>query len=396
MKRLAIIFILSFLLLASSTASVVAQNTATKESKTYIILYDQAHNQFFTKDKMSTALSSLNDSLDTAKLDVTVHIVVQHDRFNSSNLQGVDLVMITNPGQGNQTDTHLQEQEALTNLYDAGGSVMWLSNPVSHNQNITGHASVMNQLIDGSRFGATVTTGQTDVDNTTIIMDQFHNFNGNTSYVRLNSDNFSNDTMVTEVNNVTKANNADFLYYGTSVDIKGAVREAGNVSSTAYVMNKDFVISKYQISPPANWYYGQENTNGNDGRVLLVGSTIMFSDYHATDSMAFVNHASNLQLFQNMVAWSLGITPLPQDQSIVKEPFNPFFVTTNVAAATILGVSLLVFTTILFVREGRLSGSKIFDFINKKSAKDSDSSSGKGSSSKQKKPSKKSRRRRRI
>jgi len=394
MKRLAIFFVLSILLIAGNSAAIMAQNTATQDSETYIIVYDEAHNQYFNSANMSTALHSLNDSLDTNSLDVTIKLVTQKESFNNTNIQGADLVIISNPGKdtnGDLPDISTTESDSLKNFANIGGSVLWLSNPLSNNENITAHTQPLNDLIF-STFRASVTTSSaTDQDVGTVIVDDFNYVNNNT-FVKLSPSNISNKTLTSEVNNITSANDGSLLYYGGKVEettgLTGKI--SGNTSSTAYVYNKDFEISEYQNSP--RWMYGQ--SFGKDaGNGLLIGSTVMFSDMKFDNSSRWIDQANNLEFFQNSIAWLLGITPLKKVVSIVNQNFA-YFLRTNIIAAVALGFGFLLVTFGFFARKKRVSFSQIFNIFRKGDDSGSDSKSGKKSSQKQKKQSKSKRRKR--
>ncbi len=347
MKRLMLISILGMLLLLGSSSHVMAQDG--QDQETFIVVFDESHYQYFTADMMSTALGSLNTSLDTPNLDVTISLLIQEDAFNATNIQGSDLVIVTNPGtdeDGVVADPASSEADALENLINIGGSVLWMSNPLAVNQNVTGHADPLNELIY-REFGATVTTGTGDTDNTTVILDDF-NFVNNNSYVELSGANINEDVLKTELNNITTD---PLLYYGAHLTetsgLAGAI--SANTSGSAYVLNPTFTYREFQNSP--RWLFGQ--SFDNDGRGMLIGSTVMFSDMAFDETTSWVEQGSNLALFQNIIAWLLELTPV-QEANVVTEPFA-FFVNFNITFGILLTLAVVAVVIFSYVYQGRLS-----------------------------------------
>ena len=85
--------ILVLVLLFTSSFRLTNVDAEPKEI-TYVVIFDEAHLQFFTHDLMNTALTSLNTTFDTDSIDVTIDLVVNEDPFTQSNLQGANLVIV--------------------------------------------------------------------------------------------------------------------------------------------------------------------------------------------------------------------------------------------------------------------------------------------------------------
>ena len=83
-----------------SSFSVINSNAEPK-AVNYVVVYDEAHLQFFTHDLLKTALAGLNESFDVEnEIDVTIEFEINTENFTNSNLQGADLVIIPSPNLG--------------------------------------------------------------------------------------------------------------------------------------------------------------------------------------------------------------------------------------------------------------------------------------------------------
>ena len=360
MKSFQIILLIVILSLGNFS-TVIAQSENT-EKNSFIIMFDESHNQYFDSNMMDTALNSLNDAFGD---NVNIELIIQKNQFNSTNIQGVDLVIITNPGKDANSELpeiSSSETDALENLMNIGGSVFYMSNPLSHNPNITGHASPMNDLLF-DKFGVSIDTSN-DGDNTTVIIDEF-NYRNNNSFITLNSKNVKDQTIVSELHNITIQNGAEFLYYGTHIKetsgLEGSI--SGNTSLTAYNLDKSFNIDLFQPSSgdTPRWMYGKEY-DSDGGRGILIGSSIMFSDYAFDNGSSWVEQGANLKLFQNIVAWLLNITPLNEDSSILDESFGSYFLGFNILNAIILGVGLFAIFALLFSYQNKLKLNSLLQF----------------------------------
>ena len=128
-----------------SSISVINSN-AEPEAVNYVVVYDEAHLQFFTSNLLKTALAGLNDSFDIEnQIDVTIELEINNENFTNSNLQGADLVIIPSPNlredktSNVDTDSRTGEEAALEEFLSIGGSILYMSNPYSDNSSIAGH-----------------------------------------------------------------------------------------------------------------------------------------------------------------------------------------------------------------------------------------------------------------
>lgn len=385
MKRLSYIILFILLLQGFSAVPVYSQD----DTKEYYVVYDQGHGQFFDEDLMSTALNSLANAFD----NIHINIIINYDQFNQTNLQGSDLVIITNPGldeDNDQIKIDADETEALEDYVSLGGSVFYLSNPFTFNRTISGHANSLNDLLV-KNFDGKIKTSPIDNENVSIILDDFNN-DGNASHIYMDSSNINLDILYTEPNNV---NQSQFLYYGALVETTTVIFDAyGNSSEFAYAVNQKYEVAQetYQHSPL--WMEGKDFGDDN-GRTMLIGSTIMFSDIAYDNETKWIDQASNLELFQNFVAWLLKITPLVETDNIVNEEFE-FFAKYNILFAFGFALFLALIWFAYLVFNGKLAISHVFSVkIPKKEKVGKTKKTGKkaGATSKKAEPQKKRRKR---
>ncbi len=362
MKRLSYVLIALFVLQMAFVAPSMGQST----TKDYYILFDEAHYQFIDHNLMSTAL----DSLSNAFSGVNVHVVPIKDKFNETNLQGADLVIIGNPGvnsENNIISVSDTEKKALEDLVDNGGSVLYMSNPYSLNRSLTGHARPLNDLIV-TGLDASIHKSPIDSDNVTIVVDDFNNDKNNT-HVIINKNNFNDKTLYTETNNITL--NSDILYYGTFVELTAGYQPEiyGNTSEYAYIVDQDYEALPSTIQTGPTWLVADKSDNDDvKGRYMLMGSTIMFSDLPYNSGEKWIDQMNNLEFFQNMIAWLLKITPQQDESPIVSNQFS-FFMQFNLYAATGIAIALGIIWFGYLIYKGRLSITGIFKIRDEKSGK---------------------------
>lgn len=323
-----------------------------------VILFDEAHNQFFDSELMQTALNSLE-----VALNVSIRIEMNYEAFNSSSLQGADLLIVTNPGlKSDGTPVSIGDSEAssIESFVDNGNSVLYMGNPYSHDINVTGHAKPLNDLVF-ENLEARIQIVGLDNDNVTIILDDFNN-DGNNSHILIGAEQIKTAVFTSELNNLA---DAKFLLYSGAVTTSNIFPEYyGDTSDTAYKVDQNYEIAVDAIVDDARWmgaYVG-------NGRAMLIGSTIMFSDYAYDETSSWIDQQSNLELFQNLVAWLLQITPL-EDSNLIDQDFG-FFARYNLLIAIgIAGGVLLLWIGSLIYRK-QMTKDKIFDVkITKKADK---------------------------
>ncbi|OLS29117.1 MAG: hypothetical protein HeimC2_03120 [Candidatus Heimdallarchaeota archaeon LC_2] len=332
---------------------------AEQKEITYIVIYDEAHLQFFTHELMNTALTSLNSTFDTDSIDVTIDLVINEESFTASNVQGADLIIIPSPNldEDKRTNAVIGENTALSIHIKNGGSVFYLANPYSTNTSIASHVEALSiDRLLAPEVGSEVMLGNVEVidnDNATILIDDDNN-DGNNSHIYLDQDNIQFDSWNNELNTISKV-----LYYGAALTSVRSTSAYGNASKYTYAIDQEYTI-KNPDGDGHKWVSG--NSFGeNDGRSILIGSTIMFSDYQYNDSSSWVDVEDNLALFQNLVAWLLKITPLNIPQETIDNDFS-YFLTTNILLGILIPLAFISLVFGILLRSKSLTFSRIFDF----------------------------------
>ncbi|MDH5404740.1 MAG: hypothetical protein OEY49_19715 [Candidatus Heimdallarchaeota archaeon] len=382
------------LLILSITSNSIYGQNAVKDEVSYRILYDEAHSQYFTTDLMKTAFSRLNTTFDTIEKDVTIELFSNYELFNSTNVQGISLIIISNPGYDNGSQPEIGDEEsiALNHYAQIGGSLLYLSNPQTRDANITGLSTKLNELMI-EKVTMRMETYAGRENDTSLIIDDYNN-DGNYSHVIITEDYFSDLFLFRELNNITEAENPTLLYYGGSTNrIKlfeqhGALQYYANTSTSAYVIDPDYEVSDEFLQKSPFWFYGND-LEDNKGRVGLVGSTIMFSDLSYDDNSNWIDQASNLLFFENLLAWLLKLTPLPEIEQILENTFG-FFVLNNFLIGVGTGLVFFVLYTLYNVKNGKFKLNELLAVkmstsrLNKKDQSDEAKSKSKKKSKKRK------------
>jgi len=364
------------------------------EQEELIVVVDEAHLQFIGLDLLQTAFAGLNDTFDNNQTDYTIRVFTNQEKFDSTHLQGADLLIIPNPGidktLGSDHNVESDEVNVLDTFVEQGKSILYLANPFSYNESIAGHALPINELLIDD-FGAQLTLGGVlaDTDNTTILVNAFQGSNdGNATHVRITGNHLEPQTLATEINEIN-----EILYYGSSLNVisRDRTRLLGNTSNT-YSVDQTGEAREQEIGQ-IKWLSGAE-VNDN-GKVILMGSTIMFSDLAYDETSKWIDQQDNLGFFENLIAFLLNVTPLDPPQESVQDSFS-YLLRVNILAATLI---LLVFLSTIMgilIFTKRLSFDKIFAVRGARKRSTSKQKPGEeASSAKKKTPAKKKTKKRR-
>lgn len=293
------IFTIFIVLLLSSPTVPASGDVANK----YIILYDISHGQNFTLANLTGAVDSLK--IIENKYNTQIEIKEFNSSFTSTNLQGADLLIISNPS-GNST-TSDTERNALTNFIADGGNILYLGNPLANDGNITGHPKLLNDFMNEryNNFGAFHVANSLKEDSPTVLIDELNN-DGNDSHIVI-SNNTINEAAIR--NGVMEFN--DVLFYGSGLrDTYTGTKSSysnyvkGNVSYSTFFIGDTYNPNFNSIQ----WILGRQMKSAL-GRTMSIGSTIMFSDLPYSSNQTWFETRGNKALFVNMIAWLLQITP---------------------------------------------------------------------------------------
>ena len=305
-------------------------------SNNYVIMFDESHGQYFNSSIMRHAIDAIYN-LTSLIPEISINVIINKDsRFNSTNLQGVDLLIITNPGIDYEFSS--EELNAILDYVELGGSLFLLANPLTKDENITGHANIINSILSARNNKLTTARIRPglNISHSTVIVDDFNHVYDNDTYVHYTGINFNHTIFQQdyEIQNIT--------LYSTSIELGGENEQyaIGRTSVTAYSINEQYEIFRDPVNHFLTWLLAK--TIGNS-RLVVSGSTVMFSDLPITDNKAWINEAQNLELWKNIVLWLLKITPHEQRIVFPVWSFEYFTTIVVIVSIAIFGTSLLLY-----------------------------------------------------
>ena len=303
-KRILALLIICIISITNNTMHYNAISDSTIE---YVILFDESHGQFFNRTLMATAIDALNELANYTEDDINIEILFQTESdFNSTNLQGVDLLIFTNPGFKEEDNLTPTEIEVLLDYVELGGSLFLLCNPLTHDDNITGHPTSINNLLAGreDKLTSARVRATSNATNADVILDDFQRTYDNDSFISLNlTDINANYTIYRQEELV----NSTTIY--TSPLILGneePIIAVGRTPITSYAVNDEYDMFRDLVNGFLTWLIAKSY---DDSRMILSGSTIMFSELEIAEDIKWVEQSDNLVLWKNIVLWLLKYTP---------------------------------------------------------------------------------------
>ncbi len=258
-NRSIVLLLMLSILLIQLTGTFMSQDVYADEKT--IILFDQVHLQFYTSERMQSAIISLNNTED--------FIVYFNDqRFTETSLLGVDILVIENP----ERSFTLQERLVLVEYLDNGGNIFLLADP-------RGTISNLNNIIDAVQY----TDGRFSQH---VIFDEEFNQNNISTQISVSREELRESSPLT---NGVK----EIITHSISIedDDPNKVIATGSNYSLAGLEGK---------SQPA-WLVA--STVGRS-RIVLCGSTSMFSDVKPSKSeVTWYQTKDNARLWQNIFSW---------------------------------------------------------------------------------------------
>ena len=287
-----------------------------------VILFDEAHGQWFNTSRMQTVVNMVNGSSSTS-------MFVNKSPFNATNLMGVDIVIITNPG--NDTIFTSDEGFYLNQYVNRGGGLFLLSNPYNTNETLSGRSELLNTLFGSMNvqdFSDLKFWSDSNRDADTIL-DDHNSINDSRGYISLSTDKITNSTNISSFpTNISKV-----LLNSQSISAPIRISEA-YISSYA----EDAAHEVHLADEIPLWLGG---LNNSDSRIVISGSTIMFSDLIIPGTnVAWTSHPNfdNLNLFNNTINW---IADVMYEEIVIDEPISsplPIFV---IGGVLLLGVGVI-------------------------------------------------------
>ncbi|MFX1465643.1 MAG: hypothetical protein ACFFA5_04145 [Promethearchaeota archaeon] len=258
-NRSIVLFLMLSILLIQLTGAFMSQDVYADEKT--IILFDQVHLQFYTSERMQSAITSLNNTED--------FIVYFNDqRFTETSLLGVDILVIENP----ERSFTSQERLVLLDYLDNGGNIFLMSDPRSTISNLNDIINAI-QYPDG-RFSQNV------------IFDEEFNQNNISTQISVSREDLRESSPLTNGVN-------EIITHTIAIedDDPNKVIATGSNYSFAGLEGK---------SQPA-WLVA--STVGRS-RIVLCGSTRMFSDVKPSKSeVTWYQTKDNARLWQNIFSW---------------------------------------------------------------------------------------------
>jgi len=269
----------------------LANVKATSSSSPFSILFDEAHDQYYTysNTRFKTALSYLNQTNDCK-------VYLNKAEFeNLTKMLYYDLIIIGNPGpDGNFSITEI---DLLKNYTELGGNLILLCNyndvsvPVP-DENITGHADYLNNITQALSIPALFTQYDLHHNGTD------HTPIGKREVVEIAKTNF-------KLFHPIKYKLKNILTFTSGLNV---TQESGIIStgySNSYLEYNESII----YSTP--WLFAIQQ---GSARIVLCGSTVMFSDLNVTDTGSYdytgvhwIDSVDNLRLWLNLIHWTLTI-----------------------------------------------------------------------------------------
>ncbi len=291
-----------------------------------VVLFDEAHGQWFNTSRMQTVVAMMNTSGGSS-------VYVNKSPFNATNLIGVDVLIITNPG--NESSFTRDEAFYLRQFLKRGGGLFLLSNPYNANETLTGNPNTLNLLLtlidDADLPLEDIEFLERTNQTADIITDDYHKFNDMPSLLDLSETNFTNVTVIsTHPTNISRV-----LVHSQSISAPLRIGEAYLESYTEDADHEVYLAEEIPL-----WL---GSTNQSEVWVVICGSSIMFSDLlipGTNETWASHPDFNNIHLFNNTINWIANITPT--EQVVISEPLDsplPIFV----AGGTILFVVGVLF-----------------------------------------------------
>ncbi len=295
-----------------------------------IILFDEAHGQFFNRSVYSKALADL-EQLE----DKDIEIIYNTNDFNKTTLQGVDILISTNPSDWYSTD----ERYYLTEFLTKGKSLFLLANPLNEeNETLLGRGDIFNDLLQIYEIELldrywTNTNDLGDIKNPDVVVNEFSNA-GVPEYLTIEI-NSSSHEILSNVYNITS-----IVTYSCSLgNSKTSIIDAPPESHAKTV--KDEIYT----NPSGIVLFGTPGELAVGAKILMGGSSIMFSDLKdPTLGNSWYESENNSKLWLNCIEWLAETNPdtLPPDIYLDQVLF--VIVTITVVSGILLLTGSIFFT----------------------------------------------------
>ena len=311
------------LIILSLSFMVYSSNAQTSVNSSKVILIDDAHGQFINSSLLTGAIAFLRGE--------GFQVLPLTTQITQETLNGVDLLIIPNPS---STATFTGSEDYYMSSWLASNSnkgIIMLANPLNlNNSSLNGAGNVFNTLLESSSF--TVSDQfQVGSDNNGVVVQKYQNIS-DLSYLQLSV-------------------NSTFFLPG---NFSGTI--ATSSTALTLVKGESIVNSGYDsFTFTSTHTYQSQDVNLNlfggitykAGRIVLGGSTLMFSDLPNPNlaNTTWFNSADNKGFFDALVKWSLNIV----SQIVTPDVGSNFYITlgliTGSFGLTFVAVGLFLYAT---------------------------------------------------
>ncbi|MHA1722699.1 MAG: hypothetical protein ACTSXW_06440 [Candidatus Baldrarchaeia archaeon] len=326
MRRIHVILI--FLILLTVISASIPRSAAILEEE-IIVLFDESHGQTLTYSlgNFTKAIDALNGSVLEYKpgryAKYFVRILSPNSTLNYSTLEEIDILIIGNPGQNSFFSD--DELSSLMEFTKNGGNLLLMCDP-QLNESIygeMGNPRELNKILSALNISSVSFSCNDSLGDT--IFNENHSIVQHPYFIYVNSTEFSDETTISD--NIER-----ILTFSSSLIVKSNECVVATGDNLSYAIMPD---GNYTYKTGAKPPWLASYTNG-EFKVVLCGSTIMFSDLSVKDlEKSWIDTEDNKALWLNIIKW---LTPLPSPINI-----SNYFTITG-AIMLILGVtSFLVY-----------------------------------------------------
>lgn len=271
-KNKIIHLVLLLILTINISCLILSSSTAYSDSSERVILFDEAHGQFFTYTYMQSAYSILNTSA-----DYQVRRLKGNESISSENLINVEILVISAPDKNSSNNYTASELNTIKAFVDNGGSLFLLSNPndsaIYKEFNYTNsNYTIMNQILD------TLNVLNVRFSNETIQAPAGGFFYINNRYQ--------------EVLTSTNFNSFSPISFGIEYIL--------TFTNAIQCSDPNLIVGKTNLG--SNWLVSQDFSEG--GRLLVCGSMQMFSELSPyLINSTWINPSYSTIAFDNTKLW---------------------------------------------------------------------------------------------
>ncbi len=296
------------------------------EEDPILILFDEAHGQYFNRTLYSQALSDLEE--------LGMQVEFNTEDYNSYTFEGVDILIMTDP----QESITFKERIYIRDYLLEEKSMLLLANPlVETNESLDGHGDYLNYMLNENELGVSARFW-TDIESSAapkpadIVKNDFLNA-GKPEYLILN------------INDTTHEIFSDYENVSTIVTSSCSIDTARDVliegSTEAYADPP--LGDPHAFSTSIAIFTLAGNTAAFNARIAMGGSTIMFSDVEDPFlGSSWYEAEDNSKLWRNIISW---LSTEIQEENIQKpntDLYLPFLFGLMTLAAILLvgGITL--------------------------------------------------------